>query len=195
MLLRTRFTFWKTTFRSTRSTTSPTRSRSRCFESSNRSSERRELRANFFVSGLSVMHKCMTVYHASSNDSLQVATTLARRRRSSRRSEAWLRSRRRRKRAWDARHRSTPVKIQAQFLYIFLQKNHVFLCCVPTAAAVCKHCRPNESGIYQKEISQLRVLEERFSRLWTQCQRCQGSLHEDVLCTRWECSSVVFAIS
>ena len=50
--------------------------------------------------------------------------------------------------------------------------------------AVCQHCKPKESGIYQKEITQLGVLEEKFSRLWTQCQRCQGSLHEDVLCTR-----------
>ena len=50
--------------------------------------------------------------------------------------------------------------------------------------AVCKHCVPVESELYQKEIAQLSVLEERFSRLWTQCQRCQGSLHEDVLCTR-----------
>ena len=27
-------------------------------------------------------------------------------------------------------------------------------------------------------------LEELFGRLWTQCQECQGSLHQDVLCTR-----------
>lgn len=33
-------------------------------------------------------------------------------------------------------------------------------------------------------MSHLSALEERFSRLWTQCQRCQGSLHEDVICTR-----------
>lgn len=33
-------------------------------------------------------------------------------------------------------------------------------------------------------MSHLNALEERFSRLWTQCQRCQGSLHEDVICTR-----------
>ncbi|KAB0396571.1 hypothetical protein E2I00_005850, partial [Balaenoptera physalus] len=32
-------------------------------------------------------------------------------------------------------------------------------------------------------VSHLNALEERFSRLWTQCQRCQGSLHEDVICT------------
>lgn len=28
-------------------------------------------------------------------------------------------------------------------------------------------------------------LEELFGRLWTQCQECQGSLHQDVLCTRY----------
>lgn len=28
-------------------------------------------------------------------------------------------------------------------------------------------------------------LEELFGRLWTQCQECQGSLHLDVLCTRF----------
>lgn len=43
-------------------------------------------------------------------------------------------------------------------------------------------CRP--------QVSHLSALEERFSRLWTQCQRCQGSLHEDVICTRWAASRV-----
>ncbi|OWK15593.1 POLD1 [Cervus elaphus hippelaphus] len=40
-------------------------------------------------------------------------------------------------------------------------------------------CRP--------QVSHLSALEERFSRLWTQCQRCQGSLHEDVICTSRDC--------
>jgi DNA polymerase delta subunit 1 len=52
---------------------------------------------------------------------------------------------------------------------------------------VCEHCRPMESELYQKEAAQLNVLEEKFSRLWTQCQRCQGSLHEDILCTSRDC--------
>jgi DNA polymerase delta subunit 1 len=26
-----------------------------------------------------------------------------------------------------------------------------------------------------------------FARLWTQCQRCQGSLHQDVLCSSKDC--------
>ncbi|XP_013418997.1 DNA polymerase delta catalytic subunit [Lingula anatina] len=53
--------------------------------------------------------------------------------------------------------------------------------------AVCKHCKSRESEIYQKEISMANALEEKFARLWTQCQRCQGSLHEDVLCTSCDC--------
>lgn len=53
--------------------------------------------------------------------------------------------------------------------------------------AVCSYCRSRQSELYQKEISQLKLLEEKFSRLWTQCQRCQGSLHEEVLCTSRDC--------
>jgi len=53
--------------------------------------------------------------------------------------------------------------------------------------AVCKHCKVKEGEIYQKQIASIAVMEERFSRLWTQCQRCQGSLHEEVLCTSRDC--------
>ena len=51
--------------------------------------------------------------------------------------------------------------------------------------AVCKHCKPKESELYQKYVCELASLEEKYSRLWTQCQRCQGSLHEDVICTKY----------
>uniref|UniRef100_A0A1I8F928 DNA-directed DNA polymerase n=1 Tax=Macrostomum lignano TaxID=282301 RepID=A0A1I8F928_9PLAT len=61
-------------------------------------------------------------------------------------------------------------------------------CCRRTPPmGVCKHCEPNESALYQREVGVLRVLEEKFNRLWTECQRCQGSLHEDVLCTSRDC--------
>ena len=50
--------------------------------------------------------------------------------------------------------------------------------------ALCQYCVPKETEIYMKEISTLADLETKFNRLWTQCQRCQGSLHEDILCTR-----------
>jgi len=63
-------------------------------------------------------------------------------------------------------------------------------CKVPLAVetdAVCQHCREKEGEIYQKQIANVAALEEKFSKLWTQCQRCQGSLHEEVLCTSRDC--------
>ncbi|VDN97005.1 unnamed protein product [Rodentolepis nana] len=55
------------------------------------------------------------------------------------------------------------------------------------AEALCTYCKPRESEIYQKEVERLRTLEARFSRLWTECQRCQGSIHEEVICTSRDC--------
>ncbi|KAF7356852.1 DNA polymerase [Mycena venus] len=53
--------------------------------------------------------------------------------------------------------------------------------------ALCNNCRPRMGELYQKQISTTSALQVRFSRLWTQCQRCQGSLHQDVLCTSKDC--------
>ncbi|XP_021937264.1 DNA polymerase delta catalytic subunit isoform X2 [Zootermopsis nevadensis] len=52
---------------------------------------------------------------------------------------------------------------------------------------LCKHCAPDEARLYQQELARFTTLEDRFCRLWTQCQRCQGSLHEEVLCTSRDC--------
>ncbi|XP_011187824.1 DNA polymerase delta catalytic subunit [Zeugodacus cucurbitae] len=54
-------------------------------------------------------------------------------------------------------------------------------------AALCPHCEPRMSELYQREIVAKRSLEETFDRLWTECQRCQGSLHEEVLCSNRDC--------
>ncbi|XP_074793541.1 DNA polymerase delta catalytic subunit [Natator depressus] len=75
-------------------------------------------------------------------------------------------------------------------LMAFATKRSTCLGCrasLPHHGAVCKFCVGHQSELYQKEISHLSGLEEKFSRLWTQCQRCQGSLHEDVLCTSRDC--------
>ncbi|XP_053908258.1 DNA polymerase delta catalytic subunit [Cuculus canorus] len=58
---------------------------------------------------------------------------------------------------------------------------------LPHHGAVCDFCRQRQSELYQKEVWALAGLERRFSRLWSECQRCQGSLHEDVLCTSRDC--------
>ncbi|TTL57246.1 DNA polymerase delta catalytic subunit [Bagarius yarrelli] len=75
-------------------------------------------------------------------------------------------------------------------LMAFAQKRSTCIGCkavLKTDTAVCDFCKKKESELYQKEIAHLSGLEEKFSRLWTQCQRCQGSLHEDVLCTSRDC--------
>ena len=44
-----------------------------------------------------------------------------------------------------------------------------------------------EGEIYQSTVLGVNDLEAQFSALWTQCQRCQGSLHQDVLCRSRDC--------
>jgi DNA polymerase delta subunit 1 len=53
--------------------------------------------------------------------------------------------------------------------------------------AVCANCRPRIGELYQKTLSKVSELEVRFSRLWTQCQRCQGSIHCEVICSSRDC--------
>ncbi|GAA5907898.1 DNA-directed DNA polymerase delta POL3 [Sporobolomyces salmoneus] len=53
--------------------------------------------------------------------------------------------------------------------------------------AVCANCRPRTAELHSKQVALASNAETAFARLWTQCQRCQGSLHQDVLCTSKDC--------
>jgi DNA polymerase delta subunit 1 len=53
--------------------------------------------------------------------------------------------------------------------------------------AVCENCRPRIGELYTKHVKKTGEMEVRFSRLWTQCQRCQGSMHSEVLCSSRDC--------
>ena len=52
---------------------------------------------------------------------------------------------------------------------------------------LCKHCRPYEAEFYQSKVEELQENEKVFGKLWTCCQRCQGSLHQDILCSNRDC--------
>lgn len=52
---------------------------------------------------------------------------------------------------------------------------------------MCDHCQPKRTELYLKHLQVYSTHEARFSELWTQCQRCQGSLHQEVLCTSRDC--------
>ncbi|KAJ9298549.1 hypothetical protein DTO271G3_3516 [Paecilomyces variotii] len=55
------------------------------------------------------------------------------------------------------------------------------------SGAVCSDCRPRLGELYTKTMNKVSDLEVRFGRLWTQCQRCQGSLHCEVICSSRDC--------
>ncbi|KAH8672572.1 DNA polymerase family B-domain-containing protein [Tricladium varicosporioides] len=56
-----------------------------------------------------------------------------------------------------------------------------------SGGAVCSNCAPRLGELYQKTLNKVSDLEVRFSRLWTQCQRCQGSMHCEVICSSKDC--------
>lgn len=86
---------------------------------------------------------------------------------------------------------SATSKVSA--LSMFVQRRETCLGCKTVLPkereilALCQHCEPKQAEYYQHEMMQQYQLEERFSRLWSNCQRCQGSLHEEVLCTSRDC--------
>ncbi|RKP35791.1 delta DNA polymerase [Dimargaris cristalligena] len=53
--------------------------------------------------------------------------------------------------------------------------------------AVCEKCRDRAPDLYRKQVEVVNTVETRYARLWTQCQRCQGSLHQEVICTSRDC--------
>ena len=48
--------------------------------------------------------------------------------------------------------------------------------------ALCKDCAPKMKEIYIERKQEMNRLEKNYADLWVQCQRCQGSLHQEILC-------------
>eukprot|EP00420_Gonyaulax_spinifera_P037278 CAMPEP_0197876486 /NCGR_PEP_ID=MMETSP1439-20131203/5446_1 /TAXON_ID=66791 /ORGANISM="Gonyaulax spinifera, Strain CCMP409" /LENGTH=1101 /DNA_ID=CAMNT_0043495773 /DNA_START=14 /DNA_END=3317 /DNA_ORIENTATION=- len=54
--------------------------------------------------------------------------------------------------------------------------------------SLCGHCREQKAPeVVMEKMRELRGKEEEYNRLWTQCQRCQGSLLEPVICSNRDC--------
>jgi len=52
---------------------------------------------------------------------------------------------------------------------------------------VCSKCIPYEGQVYLEKVQALKFKQKRFNELWTQCQQCQGSLCQEVLCSNNAC--------
>lgn len=54
-------------------------------------------------------------------------------------------------------------------------------------SVLCKFCEGKAIDIYCTKVAEANVFQKGFWELWTQCQRCQGSLVQDVICTNRDC--------
>ncbi|KAH9578368.1 C4-type zinc-finger of DNA polymerase delta [Trypanosoma melophagium] len=55
------------------------------------------------------------------------------------------------------------------------------------SGALCENCSHKEPGIYGKIVAKRNHYEAIYSQVWTQCQQCQGSLNQEVICTSKDC--------
>lgn len=54
--------------------------------------------------------------------------------------------------------------------------------------SLCAHCLADKAPeVVVKRLNELREKESEYNRLWTQCQRCQGSLMQPVICSNRDC--------
>jgi len=84
----------------------------------------------------------------------------------------------------------TPT-VKAGIMAFAVKTNRCLACKAPLPGGegtLCAHCKPKEAEVYRKKLAVVNEQEDKFSRLWTQCQRCQGSLHADVLCSSRDCA-------
>ncbi|CEO97534.1 hypothetical protein PBRA_000880 [Plasmodiophora brassicae] len=85
---------------------------------------------------------------------------------------------------------STPSKVLGGMMKFTVVRETCMGCKTPLSnneRAVCQHCAPRLPALIDQHVQNHREAEALFARLWTQCQRCQGSLHQDVLCSSRDC--------
>ena len=62
-------------------------------------------------------------------------------------------------------------------------------CRVPIeSGALCPQCEAREADIYNRLLAKRNHYEAVYAKVWTQCQQCQGSLHQDVICASRDCA-------
>ncbi|CAE7637281.1 POLD1 [Symbiodinium sp. CCMP2592] len=53
---------------------------------------------------------------------------------------------------------------------------------------LCEHCAKDKAAeVVVSQMKDFQEKEQEYNRLWTQCQRCQGSLLEPVICSNRDC--------
>ena len=52
---------------------------------------------------------------------------------------------------------------------------------------LCPSCRDKEVEIYTRTLHDVNTHQQLYSQLWTECQHCQGSFHQEVICSNRDC--------
>ena len=52
---------------------------------------------------------------------------------------------------------------------------------------LCVNCIHKESEVYISKLQDVNQHQKMFNALWTECQRCQGSFHQEVICSNRDC--------
>ncbi|KAL0226420.1 hypothetical protein P9112_013744 [Eukaryota sp. TZLM1-RC] len=58
---------------------------------------------------------------------------------------------------------------------------------VSSKSPLCQHCGDKKEEIIRGSLENFRKVEHAFSRIWTECQRCAGNMHQKVLCESRDC--------
>lgn len=84
----------------------------------------------------------------------------------------------------------TPMAKAGGIMMFAVKKLKCMSCKAPITEkerTLCVHCRPREAEIYAQKAVDVAQGEALFNKLWTCCQRCQGSFHQDILCSNRDC--------
>ena len=57
-----------------------------------------------------------------------------------------------------------------------------------TSAPLCSRCEDKEGEIFLQKLSNVKEQQAVYNQLWTECQRCQGSFHQEVICSNKDCA-------
>jgi len=59
---------------------------------------------------------------------------------------------------------------------------------IKAGTSLCEHCQEEKAAdVIVEQMQEYRRTEEEYNQLWTNCQRCQGSLLEPVICSNRDC--------
>lgn len=70
---------------------------------------------------------------------------------------------------------------------MFVKKNNECVGCKKTGTILCTACRPNFPTLFAAVQQQFNEKTKRFNNCWVECQRCMGSVINEVLCINRVC--------